>query len=76
MAKMYGCEFRQRLSVFGVRLLGLYGQLGPGSKWAPLHGQLAKYYLTAVYFTISGGSSEVNRNIIATRGLGLPRGSS
>jgi alkylation response protein AidB-like acyl-CoA dehydrogenase len=64
---------QQRLARFGINLLGLYGQLTPESKWAKLQGRLERYYLNSVPLTIAAGTSEVQRNIIATRGLGLPR---
>ena len=57
-----------------MELLGTNCQLEPGSKWAPLDGVMERAYLTSVASTIQAGSSETNRTIIATRGLGLPRG--
>ncbi len=74
ISKTFGSEMQQRLAGFGIRLLGLAGQLEPGSEWAPLQGRLQRYYLGSVALTIAAGTSEVNRNIVATRGLGLPRG--
>jgi alkylation response protein AidB-like acyl-CoA dehydrogenase len=73
MVKVFATESSQRMYRFGTRLLGLYGQLPPGARRAPLAGQIAQGYLTSVAPTIYSGSSEIQRNIIATRGLGLPR---
>ncbi|MFQ5880048.1 MAG: acyl-CoA dehydrogenase [Dehalococcoidia bacterium] len=73
VAKLYGSELQQRLAEAGVNLLGLGGQLAPGSPWAPLAGKVESYYLAAVSYTIGAGTSEIQRNIIASRGLGLPR---
>jgi len=57
----------------GVNLMGPYGMLQPGSKWAQLYGRVTTSYLLAVSGPIGGGTTEVQRNIIAQRGLGLPR---
>ena len=74
VSKLYGSELTQRIGGTGIRLLGLAGQLAPGSEAAPLAGAMARSYLNAVSSTIAAGTSEIQRNIIAQRGLGLPRG--
>ena len=71
--KILATELGQRIENFGVNLLGLAGALEPNSKYAPLNGIIEKGHLSAVSPTIYSGSSEIQRNIIATRGLGLPR---
>ncbi len=74
VSKMYGSELAQRLANAGMRVLGLGGQLVPDSPWAPLRGAIESLYLNAAGLTIAAGTSEIQRNIIAGRGLGLPRG--
>jgi len=75
MAKLYHSELAQRLAGTGVQIMGLYGQVRPESpRWARLRGQFTMRYMTSVSGTIATGTSEIQRNIIATRGLGLPRG--
>ncbi|MBI2710750.1 MAG: acyl-CoA dehydrogenase family protein, partial [Actinobacteria bacterium] len=48
MSKVYGTEFNQRVAAAGINMLGLYGGLQPGSKWAALEGQLEDMYLSTV----------------------------
>ncbi|GIW17526.1 acyl-CoA dehydrogenase family protein [Tepidiforma sp.] len=74
VSKIFGTELQRQMGITGLRVLGLPGQLEPGSRWAPLRGRVERWALAAPSYTIAGGTSEVNRNIIATRGLGLPRG--
>jgi alkylation response protein AidB-like acyl-CoA dehydrogenase len=73
-AKLYLSEMGQRLSRTGVEIAGLYGQLDRQSgKRAPLAGRLKHKYLRMVSGTIGGGTSEMQRNVVAMRGLALPR---
>jgi|TARA_B110000263_G_C15310166_1_gene512662 alkylation response protein AidB-like acyl-CoA dehydrogenase len=73
MGKMFGTEMVQRIYSTGMDMLGLYGTLKQGSKWAPLNGRIQKGYLSSFSATIAAGTSEIQRNVVATRGLGLPR---
>ena len=72
--KIFQSELSQRIYRFGVNMLGLPGQLVPEQADAPLGGEMPEGYLTSVPASIYSGSNEIQRNIIATRGLGLPRG--
>ena len=74
MEKMFATEMAQRITRTGMDILGLHGQLKEGSKWAPLLGRVELYYRWSIVETIYAGTSEIMRNIIAQRGLGLPRG--
>jgi alkylation response protein AidB-like acyl-CoA dehydrogenase len=74
MVKLFNSEYAQRLYEAGVELMGPYGYLAEGSPWAPDGGAMSHNFLSAVQDTIGAGTSEVQREIIALRGLGLPRG--
>ncbi len=71
--KVFATELAQRITNFGVNLFGPAGALEPDSKHAVLNGVFEKGHLVNVAPTIYSGSSEIQRNIIAQRGLGLPR---
>jgi len=74
MVKVFNTEFAQRLYSAGVGILGPYGCLLDGSGRALWEGTMPHAYLSAAQDTIGAGTSEVQREIIALRGLGLPRG--
>jgi len=74
MAKTYCTEFCQRLASTAMQILGPYGQLRPGSKWIPFLPGATETYMFSPGYTIQAGTSEILRNIIATRGLELPAG--
>ena len=73
LLKLFLSELDQRIAGTGLHILGMAGALMPGSPAAKMQAQFALTYLTTVPRTIAGGTSEIQRNIIATRGLGLPR---
>ena len=74
MSKVFGSETVQRVTEASLDILGQYGTLGREDKWAPLKGRVQEHWMNAFAGTIAAGTSEVQRNIIAGRGLGLPRG--
>ncbi len=73
LSKLYVTETRRKLFTVGMEILGHYGELSEGSKWAVLDGMIQREYLDASRWTIVAGTSEIQRLVIATRGLGLPR---
>ena len=74
ISKVFGSEYAQRTARAGINMLGLGGALKPASPHAKLEGAFCQMYMSSVARTIGAGTSEIQRNIIATRGLGLPRG--
>jgi len=72
--KLTATELSRSLAEVAMDILGPYGLLEQGSPWTPFRGMGPRGYLDCVSATIGAGTSEIQRNIIATRGLGLPRG--
>jgi alkylation response protein AidB-like acyl-CoA dehydrogenase len=66
-------EMAQRLQDFAMYLQGPYSRLVRGSKYAIKNGSWQRSFLNSRGNTIATGTSEVKRNIIAQRTLGLPR---
>ena len=74
MSKVFGSETVQRVTKTSMDILGMYGALDRDDKWAPLKGRIQENWMSAFSGTIAAGTSEIQRNIIASRGLDLPRG--
>jgi alkylation response protein AidB-like acyl-CoA dehydrogenase len=73
--KLFGSYLTQDLARTGTRAFGLYANLwSQDDARAPMEAQFTHEYVRSIPATIAAGTSEVQRNIIATRGLGLPRG--
>ena len=74
MAKLLSTELVYDLANVGMQVMGPYGELVSDSKYAELQGWFAHIYQESPHYKIAGGTSEIQRQIISTRGLGLPRG--
>lgn len=72
MQKLFATETSQRITNTGMEVLGLFSQLKKGSDHEVLAGKMERAYRTSVVETIYAGTSEVQRNIIALRGLKMP----
>jgi alkylation response protein AidB-like acyl-CoA dehydrogenase len=73
MYKMWQSQLGQRIANAALDLMGPDGQLKSGQEEAPVGGRYERSYRYTVVDTIGGGTSEVQKNIIAGRGLGLPK---
>ncbi|MCZ6545870.1 MAG: acyl-CoA dehydrogenase family protein [Chloroflexi bacterium] len=73
VAKLFSSELGQRFSHFCINVMGPSGQLRKGDGYAAMNGWFTEQYMSTVPSTIAGGTSEIQRGIIATRGLGMPR---
>jgi 3-oxocholest-4-en-26-oyl-CoA dehydrogenase alpha subunit len=73
MSKVYVSELNAHMATVGMEIMGVAGQLGPDDPAAPLHGRLQWLYTIAPMQRFGGGTNEIQRMIIAQRGLGLPR---
>jgi alkylation response protein AidB-like acyl-CoA dehydrogenase len=73
IAKVLVSEILVRVAVTGMEILGQYSQLRRDSKWAELGGIAQHFYLQSYAIKVGGGTNEIERDIIAQVGMGLPR---
>jgi alkylation response protein AidB-like acyl-CoA dehydrogenase len=73
MSMVFVSEVMRRTANTGMRILGHYGELDRDSKWAIMNARIMRMCLSSLSIGVGGGSNEIQRNIIAIRGLGLPR---
>jgi alkylation response protein AidB-like acyl-CoA dehydrogenase len=73
MVKVFGSQLYQKVNQTLLQIMGQYGQLKTQSKWAPLRGRVEKAFRSDIVFIFGGGAIEVQKNIIAMAGLGMPR---
>jgi len=79
MSKVFVTELLQRIASAGVALLGPRGLVraplfGPADPDVVFHGRFAYDVVEHLHPTISVGSNQIQRDVIAHRGLGLPTG--
>ncbi len=73
LQKLFGSEIQQRACELAMQLEGAYAQLGIGERRGIERGEWQERYLYSRSTTISSGTSEVLRNLLAQQALGLPR---
>ncbi len=72
MGKVFSGELQERLGQAALDILGTGGLLSEDADSAPL-GEMEQVLRHSIMGMIGGGTSEIQRNVIAIRGLGLPR---
>jgi alkylation response protein AidB-like acyl-CoA dehydrogenase len=74
VGKLSASDLNLRMAKFALELLGPYSQFEHGAPFALDRGSWNYRMLASRAFTIAGGTSEVQHNIIGERVLGLPKG--
>jgi alkylation response protein AidB-like acyl-CoA dehydrogenase len=72
--KMMWVEGHQRVQELAMEIQGSFSQLSHGSAWAVADGLWQHTFLRSRANSIEGGTTEIQRNIIGERVLGLPKG--
>jgi len=73
VAKLAGCELSHQVAALAIDAMGELGVLYDGSKHERAHGLWQFQYMFSLGLIIGGGTAQIQKNIIAERGLGLPR---
>ena len=73
VVKLQGTELRHELEALAIDVMGEFGLLYTGSQQLRGAGSWQRSYMFFLGLIIGGGTSQIQKNIIAERGLGLPR---
>ncbi len=73
IVKLMGCELNHQLAAFAIDALGELGVLYGGSQHSRNNGNWQWNYMFDLGLIIGGGTAQIQKNIIAERGLGMPR---
>ena len=71
--KVFLTELEQDIAYTSLRIMGQYGQLKTGSKYAPVNGWFDQFNLFSARRTVAAGANEIQRTVIAQRSFDLPR---
>ena len=75
VTKLYSTQLGYDLAKLAMDIVGDRSLLAPGEPNAPAMGMFSMAYMWSLGVLIAGGAANIQRNIIAERGLGLPRDS-
>jgi alkylation response protein AidB-like acyl-CoA dehydrogenase len=73
IARIHNAQLEQHVGHVGLELLGPAGQLRAGDARAPLAGEAHRQWVRNIPTTVAAGTLEIQKNIVARHGLGLPR---
>lgn len=73
IARIHATQLEQAVGHVGLELLGPVGLLRAGDPWAPLAGVVQRHFTRNIPTTVAAGTLEIQKNVVARRGLGLPR---
>jgi alkylation response protein AidB-like acyl-CoA dehydrogenase len=73
VVKLKGTELRHDLESLGIDVLGEIGALYGDTPYLKDHGQFQYHYMFYLGLIIGGGTSQIQKNIISERGLGMPK---
>jgi alkylation response protein AidB-like acyl-CoA dehydrogenase len=73
IARIHNTQLEQQVGHVGLEVLGPHAQLRAGDPLAPLRGEIERQWVRNIPTTIAAGTLEIQKNIVAARGLGLPR---
>ena len=74
MSKVWSAESGEQMTSSFIDMVGQFGGLDREDELSPLEGAIERSWLSSPVGRFGGGTNDVQRRIIATRGLGLPRG--